>query len=104
MKTALKTLIVVVLGPGLLSLSGGCATDRAVVQQADEFNTTLDKAVIHDPQLQSYFQRPGTRIIAGAKQYDAEGSKKEENKGRFSKDMEFLLGNSKKLNAFTTAC
>src|SRR5258705_6207955 len=102
MKTALKTLIVVVLGPGLLSLSGGCATDRAVVQQADEFNTTLDKAVIHDPQLESYFGRLGTRIINGAKAYDAEASKKDENKWMFSKDMQFHLVNSKTLNAFTT--
>jgi len=102
MKTALKTLIVAVLGPSLLALMGGCASDRAVVQQAEEFNTTLDKAVIKDPQLESYFQRLGQRIIAGAKQYDAEASKKEENKWMFSKDMEFHLVNSKTLNAFTT--
>jgi predicted Zn-dependent protease len=102
MKTTLKTLIVLLCGVGLVVSLGGCATDRAVVQQAEEFNTTLDKAVIHDPQLQSYFQRLGSRIIAGAKAYDAEASKKEENKWMFSKDMEFHLVNSKTLNAFTT--
>jgi len=102
MKTALKTLIVLIFAAGFAGLLGGCATDRAVVQQADEFNTTLDKAVIHDPQLESYFQRLGSRIIAGAKVYDAEASKKEENKWMFSKDMEFHLVNSKTLNAFTT--
>lgn len=102
MKKTLKNLIVLVLGPGLLALLGGCASDRAVVQQAEEFNTTLDKAVIHDPQLESYFQRLGQRVIAGAKQYDAEASKKDENKWMFSKDMEFHLVNSKTLNAFTT--
>ncbi|HEV8378081.1 MAG TPA: M48 family metalloprotease [Tepidisphaeraceae bacterium] len=102
MKTALKILSVLILGAGFTALLGGCATDRAVVQQAEEFNTTLDKAVIHDPQLESYFQRLGSRIIAGAKAYDAEASKKEENKWMFSKDMEFHLVNSKTLNAFTT--
>jgi len=102
MKTALQTLIVLVFGAAFTALLGGCATDKAVVQQAEEFNTTLDKAVMHDPQLQSYFQRLGTRIIAGAKAYDAEASQKAENKWMFSKDMEFHLVNSKTLNAFTT--
>src|SRR3954467_1818567 len=98
MKTALKTMILVVVGAGLAGLSSGCATDRAVVQQAEEFNGTLDKAVIHDPQLESYFQRLGTRIIAGAKAYDAEASQKQENKGIFSKEMEFPLVKKKPLN------
>src|SRR5882672_641200 len=102
MKITLKTLVILVFGTGLIGLLGGCASDRAVVQQADEFNTTLDKAVIHDPQLESYFQRLGTRIIAGAKAYDAEASKKDENKWMFSKEMQFHLVNSKTLNAFTT--
>ncbi|HEV8605725.1 MAG TPA: M48 family metalloprotease [Tepidisphaeraceae bacterium] len=102
MKTGTKMLVVLVCGLLLGSGVVGCATDRAVVEQADQFNTTLDKAVIHDPQLESYFQRLGTRIIAGAKTYDAEASKKEENKWMFSKDMEFHLVNSKTLNAFTT--
>ncbi|HEV8290882.1 MAG TPA: M48 family metalloprotease [Tepidisphaeraceae bacterium] len=102
MKTTLKILSVLILGAGFTALLGGCATDRAVVEQADQFNTTLDKAVIHDPQLESYFQRLGARIIAGAKAYDAEASKKDENKWMFSKDMQFHLVNSKTLNAFTT--
>jgi beta-barrel assembly-enhancing protease len=102
MKTAVKTLIVLIFGAAFSALLGGCATDRAVVEQAEQFNTTLDKAVIHDPQLESYFKRIGSRIIAGAKAYDAEAFKKEENKWMFSKDMEFHLVNSKTLNAFTT--
>jgi predicted Zn-dependent protease len=86
----------------LTVLIGGCATDRAVVDQADQFHGTLDKAVIHDPQLDSYMQRLGQRIIAGARAAEPEARGKEENAWLFSKNMQFHLVNSKTLNAFTT--
>src|SRR5213078_4405930 len=49
MKTAIKTLIVSLSLLLPASLITGCASDRAVIDQAEQFNTTLDKAVIHDP-------------------------------------------------------
>jgi len=101
MKTALKTLIVLLFAAGFTALLGGCASDRAVVQQANEFDTTLEKAVIHDPQLESYFHRLGQRIIDGAKAYEPEEARKEENAWMF-KNPQFHLVNSKTLNAFTT--
>src|SRR3989440_11343590 len=101
MKKPLKILAVLVFGLTLTALIGGCATDRAVVQQANEFDQTLEKAVIHDPQLESYFQRLGTRIVQGAKAYDPEMAAKSENAWMF-KDLEVHLVNSKTLNAFTT--
>ena len=77
MKIVLKTLTTLFCCCLLIWLTAGCATDKAVVEQAEQFNTTLDKAVIHDPQLESYFNRLGTRIIAGAKAYDAESEQAE---------------------------
>jgi predicted Zn-dependent protease len=100
MKTA-KTLIVLVFGAGLTALLGGCASDRAVVQQANEFDQTLEKAVIHDPQLESYFQRLGARVIDGARAYEPDEARKSENAWMF-KDLQVHLVNSKTLNAFTT--
>jgi len=101
MKTPLNKLIVLFFAAGLAILLGGCASDRAVVQQANEFDNTLEKAVVHDPQLENYFQRIGQRIIAGVKAYEPEEAKKEENAWMF-KNPQFHLVNSKTLNAFTT--
>src|SRR5207237_9820753 len=100
MKKTLKTLIVLLFSAGLIAITG-CASDRAVVQQANDFDQTLEKAVIHDPQLESYFQRLGTRIIQGAKGYDPENAGKSENAWMY-KDLQVHLVNSKTLNAFTT--
>jgi predicted Zn-dependent protease len=101
MKTALKLLIVLFIAAGFTSLLGGCASDRAVVQQANEVDQTLEKAVIHDPQIESYFQRLGARILNGAKAYDPENASKSENAWMY-KDLQLHLVNSKTLNAFTT--
>ncbi len=101
MKNTLKTLIVLLFASAFAGLLGGCASDRAVVQQANEFDTTLEKAVIHDPQIESYFQRLGQRIIDGAKASEPDAVNKEENAWMF-KNMQFHLVNSKTLNAFTT--
>ena len=61
MKKVLKTLFVSLFALSAAALLGGCASDRAVVQQANEVDQTLEKAVIHDPQIESYFQRLGAR-------------------------------------------
>ena len=101
MKTALKTLILLLFAAGFTGLLGGCASDRAVVQQANEFDQTLEKAVIKDPQIESYFQRLGVRIIEGARAYEPDEARKPENSWMF-KDLQVHLVNSKTLNAFTT--
>ena len=101
MKKPLKLLIVLVFGLTLAALLGGCATDRAVVQQANDFDQTLEKAAIKDPQIESYFQRLGVRIIEGARAYEPDEARKPENSWMF-KDLQVHLVNSKTLNAFTT--
>src|SRR3989449_3045325 len=101
MKTALKSLIFLVFGAGFVGLLGGCASDRAVVQQANEFDQTLEKAVIHDPQLESYFQWLGARVVDGARAYEPDEARNPENSWMFQ-DLQVHLVNSKPLNAFTT--
>jgi predicted Zn-dependent protease len=83
----------------------GCASDKAVISQANQAHTGLEPAVITDPQLSGYIQRVGDRIIASAKELNAQGygpKGKEDKSWMFSKDMRFHFVNSKTLNAFTT--
>src|SRR5882724_1015260 len=59
------------------------------------------------PELSTYLQQIGDRVIDAAKDLDAEGygpatHKKEDNAWMFSNRMKFHLVNSKTLNAFTT--
>jgi predicted Zn-dependent protease len=94
----------------LIPLAGaltGCANDRSVIAQAQQTHTQLEPAVIKDPELSSYLQQVGERIIAAAKEADANhvGPKahfKDNDAWMFSKNMQFHLVNSKTLNAFTT--
>jgi predicted Zn-dependent protease len=94
---------------GLLALivtGTGCASDKAVISQANEFHQGLEPAVMNDAQLNGYIQRVGDRIITAAKQLDQQGfgpasHKKEDSKWMFS-GMQFHFVNSKTLNAFTT--
>src|SRR3954471_11630169 len=84
----------------------GCASDKAVIDQADQVHGSLQPAVIEDPQLAAYLQQVGNRILSTAKELDEEHygpkSHKSENSGwMFSKDMKFHFVNSKTLNAFT---
>jgi predicted Zn-dependent protease len=88
-----------------MSLGGGCASDKAVISQANQAHTGLQPAVITDQQLAGYIQRVGDRIIAAAKELNAQGygpQGKEDKAWMFSKDMQFHFVNSKTLNAFTT--
>jgi predicted Zn-dependent protease len=87
--------------------SVGCATDKKVMAQAEQIHGGLEPAVMEDPDLDAYLQKVGERIIAAAKQLDAEGygpksHKSDDNSWMFSKDMQFHFVNSKTLNAFTT--
>src|SRR5439155_11118719 len=88
-------------------LAGGCATDQSVISQANNMNSQLKPALVEDPEVTSYFQKVGDRIIASAKELDAQGfgpktHKQGDNSWMFGKDMQFHLVNSKTVNAFTT--
>ena len=89
-------------------LLGGCTVhDSSVIQQADTMNTQLAPAVMNDAQLSNYLQSIGNRIIAVAKEMDAqhvgpETHFQENSQWMFAQSMKFHFVNSKTLNAFTT--
>jgi predicted Zn-dependent protease len=83
----------------------GCASDKAVISQANQAHSGLEPAVIGDPVLSGYIQDVGNRIIASAQELSRQGygpRGKEDNSWMFSKDMHFHFVNSDTLNAFTT--
>jgi predicted Zn-dependent protease len=92
----------------VLFLVGGCAVpDAQVISNANQFQTQLAPAEINDPQLASYLQQVGDRIVDAARQFDAEhvgppAHFKSENSWMFSNQMKFYFVNSKTVNAFTT--
>ncbi len=88
-------------------LGGGCANDSRVISQANEFDKGLEPAVINDRDVDDYLQSIGDRIIAAAKELDAEhfGPKSHfssDSSWMFTDAVKFHLVNSKTLNAFTT--
>jgi predicted Zn-dependent protease len=89
-------------------LSTGCANDKQVISQANQFHSSLEPAVINDAQLSRYIQTVGDRIIAAAQELDKQGfgpasHKKESATWMFDKGgMKFHFVNSKTINAFTT--
>jgi predicted Zn-dependent protease len=85
----------------------GCANDKQIIGQANQFHSGLEQAVIHDPQLAGYLQKVGDRVIAAAAELDRQGygpeaARKEDNKWMFTGGMQFHFVNSPTLNAFTT--
>jgi predicted Zn-dependent protease len=87
----------------------GCAVkDSTIIAQADQSHAGLKPAVMSDAQLANYIQSVGDRIVAAAKQADADGVgpkahfSDQDRQWMFSKDMRFHFVNSKTLNAFTT--
>ncbi len=87
--------------------TGGCATDKAVISQAQDVHQGLAPAVMSDPQLSGYIQAVGDRVIDTAKeldrqQYGPDSHRSEQSDWMFSNKMQFHLVNSKTLNAFTT--
>ena len=93
----------------LLGLGGiGCmASDKQVVQQASQFQTGIQPAVINQPQVNEYLQQIGNRIIAAAKELDAKGVGpkthfQDKDRAWMFQDIKFQLVNSKTVNAFTT--
>ncbi len=100
---------IVLLVLSMLLAGAGCSmpTDRSVIQQANTTNQQLSPAVITDPIVVNYFQQIGSRIIAAARELDAQhiGPKSHfasSDQWMFSSDIRFHLVNSKTLNAFTT--
>ena len=101
----LKLLIVPLLVA--LALVTGCATDRAVIGQANQMHSQLEPAVMTDPELAGYLQEVGDRIIGTARELNRQGygpkaHKQQESEWMFDKNMRFHFVNSKTLNAFTT--
>jgi len=104
----IRSSAVAVLLMAAVLFSGGCATDKSVIAQADDVHTGLQPAVINDPQLAGYLQKVGDRIIAAAKKYDKQSEdqpashKNGEDNSWMFQDMKFHFVNSKTVNAFTT--
>jgi hypothetical protein len=89
------------------ALACACATDRAVISQAEDTNRHLEPAIMNDAQLAGYLQKIGGRIVEAARAVDAEhqGPKShfsESDNSWMFENKEFHLVNSKTLNAFTT--
>src|SRR5688500_15850030 len=102
----LKLLIVPLLAA--LFIITGCASDRAVVDQANSMHSQLEPAVMDDdPALSNYLQKVGDRIIATAQELHRQGyapkaSEGKNNEWMFNKNMKFHFVNSDTMNAFTT--
>jgi predicted Zn-dependent protease len=100
--------LVLIVALGSVSLAGvGCATDAAVIDQANQMHAGLEPAVITDPQLAGYIQAIGGRIIATAREmnrqnYGPSAHREEDSQWMYSSEMQFHFVNSKTLNAFTT--
>src|SRR5215218_2156513 len=96
----LSTFLITIGATGL-----GCASDKAVISQANQAHSGLQPAVMTDPQLAGYLQKVGDRVIVAAKELNQQGygpKGKEDKSWMFSKDMQFHFVNSQTLNAFTT--
>lgn len=95
---------VMVLTLGLFA--GGCATDKAVINNAQESHKELEPAILNDARLSAYMQKIGQRIVAEAKEMDARGegpsSHKKGDTAWMFEDVQFHMVGSDTLNAFTT--
>jgi predicted Zn-dependent protease len=102
---------ILLIAPALAVLSflaTGCANDKQVISQANQFHSNLEPAVIKDAELTRYIQTVGDRVIAAAQELDKQGfgpasHKKEDASWMFARGgMQFHFVNSKTINAFTT--
>jgi len=107
MSKTLSKMRAAAVGLTLLVL-GGCATDRQVIQQAEDTHVELESAIIQDPELSGYLETVGSRIVEAAREAssakqgpDTHFEKGEDNSWMFTNER-FHLVNSKTLNAFTT--
>lgn len=90
----------------VLAPLSACATDRQVIDQANEAHRELEPAVLTDPQLAGYLQEMGDRIISEAKKLSDQGfgppSHRKDDEAWMFTDVKFHFVNSETLNAFTT--
>lgn len=101
-----RLILIVFLGAAAMA-GAGCATDAAVIDQANQMHAGLEPAVITDPQLAGYIQAVGQRIIAAAgemnrQNYGPSAHREEKSDWMYSSEMRFHFVNSRTLNAFTT--
>ena len=94
-----KMILSLILSLGLVA---GCASDSAVIQQANQFHGGLEEAVMDDPQLNNYIQKVGDRIVTAARKLRDEEHRGEESAWMFGDNVQFHFVNSKTVNAFTT--
>jgi predicted Zn-dependent protease len=90
----------------IAALGSGCASDKQVIDQANDVHSGIAPAVITDPVLDGYVQQIGDRIVAVAREmheqgYGPKAHKSEDAQWMFS-NIQFHLVNSPTLNAFTT--
>jgi predicted Zn-dependent protease len=83
-----------------------CATDRQVIDQANDAHRQIEPAVIEDPVLVDYVRAMGDRIVAEAQKlsaarYGPESHFDEDPSWMFTR-AQFHFVNSETLNAFTT--
>ncbi|MCY2959357.1 MAG: M48 family metalloprotease [Planctomycetota bacterium] len=90
----------------LLAPLTACATDRQVIEQANDAHHELEPAVLKDPELAGYLQSMGDRIVGEAKKLsDARFGPKshfDEDPAWMFSNSQFHFVNSETLNAFTT--
>src|SRR5690348_12254479 len=104
----IHTTLFVLCAASLITIGSGCmASDKQVIQQASQFNSGIQPAAIQHPATNSYMQQIGDRIIAAAKQLDAEGVGpkthfQDKDRNWMFQDIHWVLVNSKTVNAFTT--
>jgi hypothetical protein len=68
-----RSCLALLIASGALLFFAGCAaSDKTVIQQASGFDQGITPAVIREPTNNDYLQRIGDRIIAAAKEYDAQ--------------------------------
>jgi predicted Zn-dependent protease len=107
LKVIYRSLCSVALAAALV-VSAGCATDNTVKLQANQMDTTLKPAEMNDAVLNEYLQSVGNRILAAARELDAQHQgpethfSSENSQWMFGQNMQFHFVNSKNLNAFTT--
>ena len=97
--------LAVALCMGMLTLQVGCmVSDKQVMAQASEVHQGLEPAVVNDPELSTYIENVGHRLIEAAKiVHESEKVKDTQDSGwMFSDAMQFHMVASETLNAFTT--
>lgn len=105
-RNLVRTMVLCLL-PAVLMAAGGCASDKAIISQAQQFHGGIEKAVITDPVLDGYLNEVGKRIIDQAREMSRadkgpKAHREGDNAWMFGSDMKFHLVNSKTINAFTT--